>query len=245
MATNDTATFTLSAGPELVTVIERLELGTPETGPGPNSSAPPRPTDAPTVSTEQVVAVDAARRHIDAVWRHDEDFAGSLLLRSRDHNRLTVYSQWRRRPNPVPAEPPPAWSIAAPARAAEPNTRVLDARTYHVEFTDGAHPPTTLSTGSTPFVHFGIFSVAAGQQDALLDLAREYAPASLVTPGIVAVNFHRSLDGRQVVNLGPWTSFDAFTKLFDISGFKDESVYWEGVAQFQPDYFDLVDVTPM
>lgn len=239
----DQTTLTLSEGAGLVTVIERLGLGAPEAGPGPDSSAPPRPTDVPTVSTEQVAAVDAARRHIDAAWRHDEDFAGSLLLRSRDHNRLTVYSQWRRRPDSVPGEPPPAWSIAPHVHAVEPSTHVLDARTYRVEFTDGTHPPTTLSTSSTPFVHFGIFSVAAGKQDALLVLAREYAPAALVTPGIVAVNFHRSLDGQQVVNLGPWTSFDAFATLFEISGFKDQSVYWEGVARFQPDYFDLVGVT--
>ena len=77
----------------------------------------------------------------------------------------------------------------------------------------------------------------------MLDLAQEYAPKSLqVTPGLISINFHRSFDGLRVTNLGTWSTFDNFNELIQQPGFSDDSLYWSGVADFQPDFFDVVFV---
>jgi hypothetical protein len=139
----------------------------------------------------------------------------------------------------APATVPGAWSLEATL----PAFTMLDSRTYAVEFTDSADPPTLLSLDQTPFAHFGIFSVAIENQDRLLDLARENAPRSLqVTPGLISINFHRSVDGNQVINLGTWNTFDHINTLLQQPGFSKDSLYWSGVADFQPDFFDVVFV---
>ncbi len=75
----------------------------------------------------------------------------------------------------------------------------------------------------------------------MLDLAWENAPKSLqVTPGLIAINFHRSVDRLQVINLGLWSTFDNFNVLTQQPGFREDSLYWDGTADFQPDFFDVV-----
>lgn len=103
-------------------------------------------------------------------------------------------------------------------------------------------PPTRVSMKQTPHAHFGIFSVTRENQDRMLDLAHEYGPKSFVTPGLLAINFHRSIDELQVINLGVWTSFNDFNFLTQQPGFRDDDLYWKGVADFPFDFFDIVAV---
>ncbi|WP_236795642.1 hypothetical protein [Amycolatopsis sp. GM8] len=56
------------------------------------------------------------------------------------------------------------------------------------------------------------------------------ADASLATPGLRTINFHRSHDRERMINFGMWSSFASNEK------------YRSGLATFQNDYFDLVDV---
>jgi hypothetical protein len=141
---------------------------------------------------------------------------------------------------------PPTIPVGSRSLAAALATfKLLDSRTYTVEFTDQAASvaaPTQVSMKHTPYAHFGIFSVTPENQDRMLDRAREYGPKSLTTPGLLAIDFHRSLDGLQVINLGLWTTFDDFNFLKQQPGFHDDNLYWEGVAEFQPGFFDVVAV---
>ncbi len=105
-----------------------------------------------------------------------------------------------------------------------------------------AGSPTRASLEDTQQALFGIFTVTWENQDRLLDLARKFAPTSLDMPDIVAIHFHRSLDGLEVINLCVWTSIDHFAFLKQKLGFKDNSVYWQGVADLQFDFFDVVAV---
>lgn len=115
--------------------------------------------------------------------------------------------------------------------AALPAFKLVDSRTYTVD-TDQAEsvaPPTQVSMKQTPYAYFGIF-VTRENQDRMLDLPRENAPKSLTTPGLLTIDFHRSIDGLQVINLGVWTTFDDFNSFTQQPGFRDDNLYWEGVA---------------
>lgn len=195
---------------------------------------------------EQVTAIAAARTLVARRWAQQDDFVGAVLLRGREHNRLTAYSQWRIPAAGAPPEVPESWSLQATLKKAVDGAHTLDARTYSLAFTDGNVPRTEISLEETPIVHFGIFTFPLGNQDKLIELAREYGPKSLPTPGLMTINSHRSVDGLEVINLGTWRSFRDFEKLIEQPGFADGEVYWEGVSDFQPDFFDVVDVkTPV
>ncbi|MBC8082174.1 MAG: hypothetical protein H7Z21_03115 [Hymenobacter sp.] len=195
---------------------------------------------------KQAEAIKQATDHIIQNWKLDAAFVGVVLLRSRDkdHGGLAAYSQWQRAVSgSVPGAPLPFHSMGA----ALPGFASLDARTYTVDFSDqaqGVAPPTRVSLRGSPQAHFGIFSLTAENQGEMLKRAREHAPKSLTTPdlGILSINFHRSIDGLQVVNLGTWTTLDHFDALTKQPGFQDDNLYWTGVADFQYDFFDVVAV---
>lgn len=63
-----------------------------------------------------------------------------------------------------------------------------------------------------------------------------------VPPGLLAVNFHHSLDGQRVLNLGLWSDFAGFAELETRPGFTPEVKYWEEYAGFRPHYFDVATV---
>jgi hypothetical protein len=87
-----------------------------------------------------------------------------------------------------------------------------------------------------------MFTVTADGQENMIDLARRHAPDSFATPGLAAIDFHYSLDGTRVLNLGAWTTFESFGALLGQPGFQDENPYWAGAATFRPDFFDIVAV---
>lgn len=193
-------------------------------------------------SDQQAETVQKAADHIAQQWKADSEFVGAILLRSRVHGGVSCYAQWKWAvDDSAPTIPAVSQSLAT----ALPSFKLLDSRTYTVEFTDQAElvaSPTRVSMQQTPHAHFGIFSITHENQDRMLDLAREYAPKSFVTPGLLAIDFHRSIDGVQVINLGVWTTFNQFNSLIQQPGFCDEDRYWEGVADFHYDFFDVVAV---
>jgi quinol monooxygenase YgiN len=209
----------ISQGRDIMTAIERFDVP----------------------SEQRAEAIQKATDRI-AQWKADLEFVGAILLRSRDRGGVACYSQWQRPADGAsPATPTASRSLAATL----PTFQLVDSRTYTVEFTDRADSvalPVQVSIEQTPYAHFGIFSVTREHQDRLLDLARENAPKSLTTPGVVAIDFHRSIDGLQVINLGVWTTFDDFNTLTQQPGFREDNLYWEGVADFSFDCFDVVAV---
>ncbi|MFD4643939.1 putative quinol monooxygenase [Lentzea sp. NPDC058436] len=216
----------------VITVIERFAGAvTEDQG---TSSKPRRPAGRP----EDVVRnpdVVRARELLPSVLKSRDGFLAALLLAGLD-GEFVVYSQWRAAGEP-PAEVPAEWSVAGELAGFD----LVDRRTYTVDFSAPADL-TRFSVRDTPLAHFGVFSVDADDQERMLELARKHAPDSIGTPGLLGINFHRSLDGGQVINLGAWNSFESFGDLLGRPGFQDEAVYWEGVAEFRPHFFAVVDV---
>lgn len=213
-------------------VIERLELGVPEEVASSAGAQPPN--RAPRRTEEQSLALPVASLKA-RTWRRSEGFCGAVVLASRDHNRISVYSRFVT----GVAVPPPVLDSADALGVA---ARSLDRRSYDLMWRDGNEDPAIVSLSHTPVVHFGLFTVLDNQSEALLDRVAAAAPASLVTPGLRAINFHRSHDGQRLVNFGTWSSFDEFHVLLDQPGFATGEKYWKGLATFQNDYFDVVDV---
>lgn len=233
------AALVVSPDPAIVTTIERFAVP----------------------ASRQAEAAEAALRHIAETWKGDRAFVGAALLRGRAFagsapSGIACYAQWRRpaggggTPMDVTAgDPPDAPGASQSLVQALPAFAMTDSRTYSVEFTAHAaavDPPTLVSAEQTPCAHFGVFRVARDRQNRMIDRARAHAPDSLSTPGLRTINFHRSLDGLQVVNLGTWVDFDGFASLLQRPGFRDDNLYWQGVADFEPAFFDVVavDVRP-
>ncbi|MET0475733.1 MAG: hypothetical protein ABW001_13970 [Mycobacterium sp.] len=235
----------IGADTDLVTAIERFAVPAPSAGDGLlATSAAPRGIDMSThlASPPGRDPASTPRHHVDKAVTYAretlsrrEDFVGAVLLAGR-HGELVVYSQWRSQ-----AEPPhvisPEWSTA-PALS---GLVAVDARTFAVDFS-APNAVSAVALSQTPRAHFGVFTVDATDQQRMLDLARRHAPNSLGTPGLIAINFHRSLDGRRVINLGLWTGFDEFHDLLTRPGFTDGEQYWLDVAGFRPHYFDVAAV---
>jgi hypothetical protein len=225
-------TLEKTADSGVVAVIERLELGAPEKIDPAALPMPPHPYPSRTAEQSRALPVAAAKVR---AWRRHPGFRGAVLLASRDHNRISVYSRFT-----VGAEVPPP--VLDTTTALGVKARVLDRRTYDLAWRDGNETPTIVSLTHTPVVHFGLFAVLGRQTAALLARVATGAPASLVTPGLRTINFHRSHDGRRLVNVGTWSSFDDFHVLLGQPGFEAGKKYHEGLATFQNDYFDVIDV---
>ncbi|GAA1875197.1 hypothetical protein GCM10009836_65550 [Pseudonocardia ailaonensis] len=230
----NTAPLTLTAGPEVVAVVERLELGEPApAAPGPTAPQPPHAV--PYRAPEQVRVLPDVIEHVRGL-RSVPGFRGAIVLAGRDHNRISVYSRFDA--GTGSADRPVLDTVTARGVPA----RTLDTRAYELVWQDGEEPPALVSIAHTPLVHFGLFTVLDGRTDALLDKVAASAPASLVTPGLRTVNFHRSLDGERLVNVGTWSTFDHFATLLRQPGFTSAEKYWAGLATFENDYFDVVEV---
>ena len=82
--------------------------------------------------------------------------------------------------------------------------------------------------GNSPVTLINVFAVEPGQQERLMKLLKEGTDSLFSKqPGFVAASFHRSLDGRRVVNYGQWQS------LRDIEAFRAKpelSEYFKQVA---------------
>src|SRR6185436_8792535 len=118
---------------------------------------------------EQARVLPAIRETVRQ-WRHDPRFRGAVVLASRDHNRVTIYSRFEAGATPRVLEHDDALGVPA---------RTLDWRAYDLMWRDGNEPTTLVSLRHTPVVHFGLFTVLDDQSEALLDKVRASAPNSL------------------------------------------------------------------
>jgi hypothetical protein len=229
---NPGLTLQLTATSGVITQIERIELGEPEQSAP--ATTPQPPSRVPHRTEEQGHALPAA---VDQVrgWRRHQGFRGAAVLASRDHNRISVYSQFDSGSGTAPG-------VLESVRALGIQAGTLDRRPYDLMWRAGAETPTVISLRHSPVLHFGLFTVLDDQSDALLDRVEASAPASLVTPGLRTVNFHRSHDRQRLINVGTWSSFEDFHVLLDQPGFAAGQKYWEGLATFENDYFDLIEV---
>lgn len=138
--------FTVSQDRDIVTAIERFDVP----------------------SGQQAESVQKAVDHIARKWKADSEFVGAILLRSRTHGGVSCYAQRKRAADgSAPTAPAASRSLAV----ALPNFKLVDSRTYTVEFTaqtESVTSPTRVSLKQTPIAHFGIFDVTGKSQDVIV-----------------------------------------------------------------------------
>jgi heme-degrading monooxygenase HmoA len=217
---SENGALTISESDAITTVIERFVVG------------PERQYDA-------IAKVKAASVN----WTRDKQFLGFVLLRSREKSGgIAIYSQWSRRDNEVVAEKP---DDTRSMRTVLKDYELLDSDNFAVAFTGQApalQAPSQASLSATPLAHFGLFRIAPADYDELIRRAKAYGPNSFRVNGLRAINFHRSASGRFVVNFGLWDSFEHFADLQKAPGFAQQNQYYVGLADFRPDFFDVVAV---
>lgn len=215
------AVLIISQDPSIVTVIERFEV--PE--------------------NRKEEAIEIGKNHILQTWVNDPNFVGAALFRGRDHDGISCYAQWKRSGGSMTPDAPPA----SQSLSALSMFKMLESRTFSIDFTEHAQAdaePTQISMEKTPFTHYGLFSVKPENQNRVVDLGRGNSTQSMGAPGLLSINWHRSLDGKMIVNLGTWSNFDGLGQLNQQEGFKLDSgeVYWKGWADWEAELFDVVAV---
>lgn len=219
-APDSSGTLTILEGDAVTTVIERFAV------------APDKQDDA-------LAKVKAGT----AGWTNDEKFVGYVLLRSRETaGGVAIYSQWSRQKDEVVAEKP---EVARSLRSALKDYELIDSDNFSVAFTAQApalKAPSEASLSTTPLAHFGLFRIDPANYEELIRRVKTYAPNSFSVKGLRAINFHRAASGRFVVNFGLWDSFDNFAELQKAPGFAQREQYYVGLADFRPDFFDVVAV---
>ena len=227
-------TVTVAPNTGLVTVIERFSTRPPEptaSDPFAIVNDPPVPGTNPATRPETTLV----HEYVTANLRTVPGFGAAMILQGQQED-LVVYSQWHATASDA-VDVPADWSVVG-AFADRSDVRLVDSSTYEVAF---VAPGTAADFSAATRAHFGIFSVDPVQQEHLLDLARTNAPRSIGTPGLLAINFHRSLDGRHLINLGAWSTFDdGFPVLSAQPGFQKNAEWWKGVAAFRNAWFDVV-----
>jgi hypothetical protein len=178
-----------------------------------------------------------------AGWTKGDDFVGCVLLRSREMGGgIAIYSQWERQGDEtVPEKPGGAHSM----KAALSDYTLLDSDNFSVAFTaqhPDLGPPSIASLADTPLAHFGLFRIDPANYEELIRRAKIYGPKTFHLDGLRAINFHRAVSGRFVVNFGLWNSFDHFADLQKTAGFAKREQYYLGLADFRPDFFDVVAI---
>lgn len=217
--------LTVSQDPRVVTVIERFAV--------------------PAGSKDEAVA--ALERHLKTTWAQDPAFIGAAVLRGWDADIVSCYAQWWRAERQVSqGSPPPERSLAGHL----PRAERVESRVFSLDFIEHVDPATTtmrISLPETPLTRYGLFSVTPETQNHAVDLGRANSGTALGTPGLLNINWHRSVDGHKIVNLGTWTTFDGMAELAQKEGFRlgTGEVYWEGHADWQGENYAVVSiVTP-
>lgn len=78
---------------------------------------------------------------------------------------------------------------------------------------------TTIQKDQRVLTLVNVFTVAPERQEELLALLVKNTDDFIAKcPGFVSANFHRSLDGKQVVNYGQWESMEAFQGMLKSEG---------------------------
>jgi hypothetical protein len=178
-----------------------------------------------------------------AGWTNDEKFVSYVLLRSREKaGGVAIYSQWSRQKDEVVPETP---EVARSLTSALKDYELIDSDNFSVVFTAQApalKAPSEASLSTTPLAHFGLFRINPANYEELIRRVKTYAPNSFSVEGLRAINFHRAASGRFVVNFGLWDSFDHFAELQKAPGFAQREQYYVGLADFRPDFLDVVAV---
>lgn len=99
-----------------------------------------------------------------------------------------------------------------------------------------------MSLSAKSLAHFGLFRIDPANYEELIRRAKTYGPKTFRIEGLKSINFHRASSGRFVVNFGLWSSFDHFAELQKTPGFASQEQYYVGLADFRPDFFDVVAV---
>lgn len=219
-ATDRDAVLFISQDPGIVTVVERFKVA----------------------SAERDKAIEMARDAVSRTWKQSPLFIAAALFRGREHDGVSCYSQWRRSDDRFTPEAPKAAQSLAVALAPYD---LQESRTFSMDFAEGVDadtPVIELSIAKSPHVHYGLFAVEPKNQNRVADLGRINSTQSIGAPGLLSINWHRSLDGHRIINLGLWENFSGLETLNKQDGFKPGEVYWDGYADWQGELFDVVAI---
>ena len=100
-----------------------------------------------------------------------------------------------------------------------------------------------ITKGDRPLTVINVFTVAAAQQDQLVELLTQATDLSIRrVPGFVSAALHRSLDGTKVTMYAQWATpedYDRMRARPDASPFLAEALT---IARFDPGFYEVVGV---
>jgi hypothetical protein len=103
------------------------------------------------------------------------------------------------------------------------------------------------ATGSIPVragavLALGEFWTTPEHQAELMEREPRAAAAALRDDDLLAVSFHRSLDGTRMVNYSQIASVEAIIRIASLPGFSPERGYWKDIARNEYHTYDVAEV---
>lgn len=100
---------------------------------------------------------------------------------------------------------------------------------------------TIIREGAEVVTLVNVFEVDPADQDRLLRVLIDATEDVMKTlPGFISANFHKSLDGRRVVNYAQWLSKDHFQQMLATPAAQAHMTEAESIGKVEPRMYEVV-----
>jgi heme-degrading monooxygenase HmoA len=155
----------------------------------------------PVEPDRQANLVERAIQNIESTFKHNAEFSGGTVLRSRDGLRVTSYVQWANQESYITTQPFTDFT--------EPDTHLFEIFAEEPE-NSALH----LSLDMDGLINFGIFKIKQPEnQPRFVELFRQALNMVSGQAGLITTHAHRSLDGWRCINFGHWRSLEEYTAM--------------------------------
>lgn len=189
------------------------------------------------VKDGQQVSMVNKVKELFAIAKKQPGFVSANLHRSLDGAKVANYAQWESSADLESFQKlPEVQELIGPLRE---TVEEMDSHAYEIVASESKVGTPEIEPQKY-FAHFAEFRMPAENQPHMVELAKEHVGPAMSLDGLLSATFHRSLDGKRVINYGQWENEKAISNLTQRPGFGSEDGYWTGLAENEFHLYEVV-----